>query len=309
MLRWRRLAAGWLLFWLGVAGCGGSAIADSGHENESIGGDPGCPTGSVGCPCYPNDTCDGDLVCASDVCVEPGAAGGSDAGGTAGTMSSGAGGSAGAGGSVATGGSAGASGGGSGGVALCSNVTPCGGELVGTWTVTASCLTATGEVDLSQSAIFCTAPLVAGSLEVSGTWTARGDGTFLDETRTTGRHQLALGEDCKWFMGTTRISCEKIGGALMGLGYADASCVDDATTGGCTCEAVIDQPGPYASTGGIGFAPNPEAYPVEAYSTDGDVLTIGQASYSYCVSGTKLILTPVGAPGTGTLVGSVELQR
>ncbi len=259
MLRWRRLAAVLLLFWPGVAGCGGATRADSSSD-----------TGGAG---------------------------------------------AGAGGSAATGGSAGASGGatggsgGAGGEALCSNVTPCGGELVGTWTVAASCLTATGEVDLSQSAIFCTAPLVAGSLEVSGTWTARGDGTFLDETRTTGRHQLALGEDCKWFMGTTRISCEKIGGGLNGVGYADASCVDDATTGGCTCEAVIDQPGPYAYTGGIGFAPNPEAYPVESYTTVDDVLTIGQARYSYCVSGTKLILTPVSAPWTGTLVGSVELQR
>jgi len=176
--------------------------------------------------------------------------------------------------------------------------------------VTASCLTATGEVDLSQSAIFCTAPLVAGSLEVSGTWTARGDGTFSDDTRTTGSHLLEPGEDCKWFIGSTPLSCESLGGGLMGLGYADASCVDNATTGGCTCEAVIDQPGPFTyQTGGIGFAPNPEAYPVESYTAVDGVLTIGQASYSYCVSGTQLTLTPVGAPGTGTLVGSVELRR
>ena len=59
--------------------------------------------------------------------------GGGGAGGAAGTSSSGAGGStAGSSGGGATGGS-------------CSNVTPCGGNVVGTWTVTSSCLKVTGE--------------------------------------------------------------------------------------------------------------------------------------------------------------------
>jgi hypothetical protein len=103
MLRRLRLAVGLLFVWPEVAGCGGSAIVESSGETEGSGGDPGCQAGSVRCSCYPNDTCDGDLVCASDVCVALGTA---DTGGTAGAMSTG-----GAGGSVAAGGLAGASGG------------------------------------------------------------------------------------------------------------------------------------------------------------------------------------------------------
>ena len=148
MLRRLRLAVGLLFLWTEVAGCSGSAIVESSSATEGSGGDPGCQTGSVRCSCYPNDTCDGDLVCASDLCVALGTAGGGGTGGTAGAMSTGGAGSAGTGGSAATGGLAGASGGvpsdsgGTGGEALCSNVTPCGGDVVGTWNVTSSCPTA-----------------------------------------------------------------------------------------------------------------------------------------------------------------------
>jgi hypothetical protein len=238
-----------------------------------------------------------------------------DPGGIGGTMSTGGAGIDGAGGSAATGGLAGASGGiaggsgGTGGEALCSNVTPCGGDVVGTWTVTSSCLTASGDIDLSAALLPCTAQLVSGSLQVSGTWTANGDGTFSDDTRTTGSHQLELGEECKE-LDATPITCEHVPTALYMGGYADASCMDNATTGGCTCDAVIDQPGTYYrnQTGAIGFAPNPALRAIDSYTTADNVLTIGEATYWYCVSGTRLRLTPASADWTGTLVGSVELQ-
>jgi hypothetical protein len=31
---------------------------------------PACPQGSEGCPCYPSDTCDGDLSCRSGLCLD-----------------------------------------------------------------------------------------------------------------------------------------------------------------------------------------------------------------------------------------------
>ncbi len=279
-----RLAVGSLLLCPAVAGCGGTTKADGSTGTGGEGGSPGCQ--------------------ASDRCVE--------VGGTAGTTSTGAASGVGASGGTATGGSAVSSGGvtggfsGTGGESLCSNVTPCGGELVGTWTVTSSCLTVTGEVNLREMAIFCTAQVVTGSLEVSGTWTANGDGTHSDNTRTTGSHNLELGEDCTWFVSSTPISCERIGEALPVLGYAEATCVDNPATDGCTCNAVIDQPGPGRDqSGGIGFAPNPVMDPADSYATDDNALTIGEATYSYCASGTTLRLTPM----SGTLEGSIELQR
>lgn len=59
---------------------------------------PMCTMGSVGCTCYPNSTCDAELTCASNLCVDLGQSG---AGGS---------GAAGSGGSGGTGGSGGASG-------------------------------------------------------------------------------------------------------------------------------------------------------------------------------------------------------
>src|SRR4029077_8462017 len=51
-------------------------------------------------------------------------------------------------------GSAGSSGGGGAG-GSCSNVTSCGGNLVGTWAVTSSCLKVTGSLDLSLVGAGC----------------------------------------------------------------------------------------------------------------------------------------------------------
>jgi hypothetical protein len=153
----------------------------------------------------------------------------------------------------------------------------------------------------------CGSAPVTGSLDVTGTWTANGDGTYSDDTHTTGSHHLELGEECKVF-DATPIRCDTLGPAMRSMGYSDASCVDNLATGGCTCEAVIDQPGTYSVTGGIGFAPNPTWRSDDSYTTADNVLTIGEATYSYCVSGTRLRLTPVSAAWTGTLEGSVELQ-
>jgi fibro-slime domain-containing protein len=87
-----------------AAGCGGSASSQ----------------GAVGQHCYPNHTCNSDLICLSDLCVQPpdggfgGAGGGTGGRGGAGGAAGSIGGSA-AGGSVGGGGTAGATGGSSAG--------------------------------------------------------------------------------------------------------------------------------------------------------------------------------------------------
>ena len=124
-------------------------------------------------------------------CKDSSSAGG--AGGTGGSSGSGGGtrnGGSSSGGSTGNGGSLGS--GGSAGnsqpvdAAACSNVEPCGGDVVGIWTVTSSCLAVTGALNLSSVGAGCPSGPVTGSLQVVGTWTANANGTYTDSTVTSG---------------------------------------------------------------------------------------------------------------------------
>ncbi len=211
-------------------------------------------------------------------------------------------GTGGAGGAGSDTGGAGGSSGSGGGPASCSYVTPCGGDLVGTWTVDASCLAVSGVLDLSSFGLGCSQASVTGTLGVTGTWTANADGTYADNTITTGQEQIHLAAECL-SVASTAITCERVGGPLESLGYSAVSCTD-AANGACSCAATVDQ------AGGIGLAP---LYA----STEGDfttsgaelVITTGEQEYAYCVSGATLTLTPQSASRTGTLTGTVQLQQ
>jgi hypothetical protein len=214
-------------------------------------------------------------------------------------------------GGSATGGSAtGGAATGSGGAATggssnnCSNVTPCGGNVVGTWSVTSSCLTVTGQVDMSSLGIGCTSASVTGSLQVTGTWTANSDGTYSDNTTTSGDEQLTLPAACLTVSGTTT-TCDALSrSALPSLGYASGTCTD-AAGGGCNCSAHVQQ------TGGIGVL-NLMATTNADYTTSGNTLTTSQSGryntpYSYCVSGSSLTMTP--QPTSPTTTGTIVLQK
>lgn len=104
-------------------------------------------------------------------CTSSGSNGSSATGGTAGATSSAAGSG---GGALASGGAAA---GGSAGMApdSCSNTPACGGQVVGTWSVTsATCLTLSGKIPLQGFfSPDCPTADVTGSLQVSGSWTAK----------------------------------------------------------------------------------------------------------------------------------------
>src|SRR5262249_17897747 len=106
--------------------------------------------------------------------------------------SSGTGGSSGGVGGAGTGGSRSGRGGGGGG-ASCSNVTACGGSVVGTWTVSSSCLRLGGTLDISNAGLdpsSCKNVTITGTLNVTGTWTANANGTYTDGTSTSGDAQI-----------------------------------------------------------------------------------------------------------------------
>jgi hypothetical protein len=191
-----------------------------------------------------------------------------------------------------------------GGPDICGDVTACGGDVVGTWNVTGSCLALSGTVDMSSFGLgaVCDAT-VTGSLEVTGTWTAGADMAYSDGTTTSGTETIELTADCLEISGTT-ITCDRVDLPMAAIGYAEVSCLDNPATGGCKCSATINQ------AGGIGVAPG---YPSEngIYAIAGNTLTIeaGTQEYTYCVSGTTLTMTPVSTGKTGTVTGSVVLQK
>jgi hypothetical protein len=75
-------------------GSGGSVTSGSGGSvGTGTGGARPCTTGDEGCGCYPNNTCNGTLTCASQLCVNVGGgSGGRATSGTGGTVSAGTGG-------------------------------------------------------------------------------------------------------------------------------------------------------------------------------------------------------------------------
>ena len=188
-----------------------------------------------------------------------------------------------AGGSGTGGTSAGAGTAGSAGGGSCSDVTPCGGNVVGTWTVTSSCLNVTGALDLSLVGAGCPTAPVTGALHVTGTWTANADGTLSDGTTTSGDEQFTLAPSCL-VISSTPVTCDGAASIIKNLGYASLTCTATAG-GGCACAGTVQQ------TGGIGIvsvAPSTTGN----YSTSGNTLTmtgdVGDTPYAYCVSGGTL---------------------
>src|SRR4051794_18371431 len=68
----------------------------------------------------------------------------------------------------------------------CTSVVPCTGSVVGTWKVASSCLTMSGDMETSFLSLGCPTVPVSGSLSVTGTFVANSDGTYTDNTTTTG---------------------------------------------------------------------------------------------------------------------------
>ncbi len=188
---------------------------------------------------------------------------------------------------------------GSGGAsASCSNVAPCGGTVVGSWNVTSSCLTVSGELDLTLAGLNCAPAAITGSLHVTGTWTGNADGTYSDNTTTTGSEQFALAPACLSLSGTTT-TCDGIAGPLQSLGFSSVTCTS-AANGGCTCTSTVQQ------AGGAGLV-SALASGNGRYETSGNTLTVDNSSpYSYCVSGTKMTWTP--QPASPTMTGTIVFQ-
>ena len=212
--------------------------------------------------------------------------------GSSGARTAGTGGAPGSGGSSASGGTTG-----TGGAAQnCPGGTPCGGSVIGTWNVTSSCLTLSGSMDVTLASLGCSTVPVTGSLHVTGTWTANADGSYTDNTVTTGSIAFPLSPACL-SVSSVNVACANVSSTIEALGWTSVTCSNDAS-GHCSCSGTANQ------NGGIGVV-SPWAASTGNYTTSGSGLnTDSTVDYSYCVSGSTLTLipTPTGIPISGTVV-------
>jgi hypothetical protein len=168
--------------------------------------------------------------------------------------------------------------------------------------VTSSCLAVSGTLDLSLVGAICPPAPITGSLQVTGTWTANADGTYLDNTVTTGNEQLTLDASCL-VISSTPVTCDGIAGVIQSLGYASLTCTS-VSSGGCACTGTVNQTG---TVGVLSVAPTT----MRDYTTSGNQLTIsgdgGDVNYSYCAAGNTLTMTPqVTSP---TMTGTIVFQK
>jgi hypothetical protein len=165
--------------------------------------------------------------------------------------------------------------------------------------VTSSCLALAGEMDGYLLYMGCEKIPVTGSLKVTGTWTAKANGTYSDNTITTGSMTFTLSPACLT-VSSAAVECSNIAGVFTAAGWKTATCSTDAS-GECGCSVTADQ------KGGIGVV-SPWAADSGPYTTSGGGLNLDeQVDYSYCVSGNTLTLTPKSE--VLPLAGTVVLQK
>jgi hypothetical protein len=145
----------------------------------------------------------------------------------------------------------------------------------------------------------CPSGQVSGSLQVAGTFTANKDGTFTDGTTTTGTLQVSLPVECLTLSGAP-VTCEKLADVMSGGYYSLVTCAS-APAGGCACTATVNQ------MGSLGVSSS-DPQKMGNYTTAANAINITQdnSSYSYCVAGNKLTLSPQATSPATT--GTVVLQ-
>ena len=127
----------------------------------------------------------------------------------------------------------------------------------------------------------------------------------MDDTTTSGEEVLELPAGCLTVSGTTT-TCDELGSPLRAMGFASATCIDNAATGGCTCTATVQQ------TGGMAVVSIDASTSGTFTTADNKLVTTAfqiDTEYSYCVSGNTLTMTPQGELKAGTVTGPIVLQK
>jgi hypothetical protein len=183
-------------------------------------------------------------------------------------------------------------GGASGGT--CASGTACGGDIVGTWAVTSSCISET----ITGGQCAGGTQTVAGT--VTGTITYGADLTYNQNFVLIATQTASVPTACL-VSGTITLTCDQFRQQILTSGaYTTATC--SPTSGGCACTGSINRTAQVTGT----------------YTTTGSGLltttssTGGVSNFDFCAKGTTLTLSPHLTPtatATVTASGALDLTK
>jgi len=171
------------------------------------------------------------------------------------------------------------------GAGQCGAFTPCGGAIVGTWSITGYCS------NLTISSSYCTGVSVSTQVQMNGTFNFTSTGTYSIASMASGTMNMTVPQSC-----LNGLTCAQVGSPIgQGSSGASGSCMS-TTNGNCSCsESIVNSPSSEQGT----------------YSTSGSSLTMiktggstSEGSTQYCVQGDTLMIqaTPPTASGATTVV-------
>jgi hypothetical protein len=150
-------------------------------------------------------------------------------------------------------------------------------------------------MDVQRLSLGCASVPVTGSLTTRGSFRANADGTYTDNTTTSGSVTFPLAASCL-SVSSVPVECERAANIFSAGGWSEATCTD--TNGTCNCSLSTEQ------EAGLGHVA-PFTTPSGRYTTSGTTLTIDQLGHAYCAAGNTLTLSPQ----MSGLVGTVVLQK
>jgi len=179
----------------------------------------------------------------------------------------------------------------------CSNTAACGGAVVGTWTITSSCVSESASMLDSQ----CPTATASGSnLTISGSITYNADGTYSSTSTVSGSVSVTLPPSCLTTNGVT-LTCAQLNQLFQSNPTAGVT-LNCTGTSSCACTETLasqtsSETGTYTTTA-AGLLTNTP--------TGG---TVSQTDY--CVKGTTMTQSPhAGSAMMGqTIAGTITLTK
>ena len=187
-----------------------------------------------------------------------------------------------------------------GGSGSCSNVQPCGGSVVGTWTIVNTCVSQSGFTPPAA----CPQVSISETVNEMGTITFNADNTYSEAVSVNATLNEIIPASCLSGLTCSQLN-DTIGAATMTDGGTTTSATCSGSASACDCRITIS--GSNISATG-------------SYVASGNMLTVtpsgGNASTDgYCVQGTMLHVTStamtmnMGAMGQMPIASEVVLQR
>ncbi|HKA89735.1 MAG TPA: hypothetical protein VKE22_18865 [Haliangiales bacterium] len=185
---------------------------------------------------------------------------------------------------------------GSSGSGTCGKVAPCGGNVVGDWTIDDACLSFTA----SPLGSFCPSGTVdAAGIGASGMFSFRSDLTYSTTITLSGGLAITIPESCLTVQGVT-LTCAQLDQALKQALIQNPNPAIQAVScqgiGGCVCTIQI-KPQTSTSSG--------------TYATSGTSLTLdGGSPSTYCVQASELhVMSTSMSMGSLNASGDVVMHK